>query len=113
MSPVERLRELVAEAVLSVDHRNIGCEPHDGLGAVIIGAPETNQALLWIRGGADDDRPALIQTMIPFDDRPIEVDAETAQTAVDWLETRRGRWSALRDPDDEGPADTDPAPPAA
>jgi hypothetical protein len=105
MTDAERLRELVAEAVLSVDHRNIGCEPHDGLGAVIIGAPETNQALLWIRGGPGDTRPALIQKMIPFDDRPIEVDEETAEAAADWLETRRGRWAALRDPDAEA-ADT-------
>lgn len=113
MNPTERLRELVAEAVLSVDHRNIGCEPHDGLGAVIIGAPEINQALLWIRRGADDPRGALIQTMVPFDDRPIEIDDETAAIAAGWLETRRGRWSALRDPDDDGPTAADPAAPAA
>ena len=38
------------------------------------------------------DRPALIQAMIPFDDRPIEVADEVAAAAVVWLTGRRGRW---------------------
>jgi hypothetical protein len=92
-----RLRELVAEAVGGA--RMVAAEPADGLGAVIIQALETNQALLWIRGGADDDRPALIQAMIPFDDRPIEVADEIAAAAVVWLTGRRGRWH------ETGPAD--------
>ena len=93
---VDRVRALVRDAV--GDEWMVGAKPHDGLGGVIMNAPESGQALLWIRGGADDDRPALIQAMVPFDDRPIEADDEAIAAAAAWLEASRGRWSPM-DPD--------------
>ena len=87
---LQRLRTLVAEAI--GDERMVMAPPHDGLGGVIIGAPESGQALLWIRGGADDPRPALIQVMVPFDDRPVDAPAEAITDAVRWLEAQAGRW---------------------
>jgi len=76
-SSVERLKELVREALEQQppgSSRTIGCEPSNRLGAVIIDArPEDGQALLWIRGGPDDPRPALLQAMVPLDHRPIEM----------------------------------------
>ena len=95
-SPVDRLRALVREAV--GDERMVGAEPHDGLGGVIVNAPESAQALLWIRGGAEDDRPALFQALVPFDDRPGDASETAIAEAVAWLDASRGRWSPM-DPD--------------
>ena len=93
----DRLRTLVREAV--GDARMVGAPPHEGLGGVIINAPESGQALLWIRAGAEDERPALIQAMVPFDDRPVEASAEAVTAAVQWLEGQRGRWAPMDAPD--------------
>jgi hypothetical protein len=91
-TPTDRLRTLVREAV--ADHGMVGAEPHDGLGGVISSRPGDG-ALLWIRGGADDERPALFQGMVPFGDEPVDASDEAIAAAVQWLEASRGRWSPL------------------
>lgn len=100
-TPVDRLRTLVRDAV--GEERMVGAEPRDGLGAVIIATP-ADGALLWIRGAADDERPALIQTTVPFDDRPVDAPDDAIAAAVEWLEGARGRWSPM-DPDEGGEPD--------
>ncbi len=99
-TPTDRLRTLVREAV--GDQGMVGAEPHDGLGGVISGRAG-NAALLWIRGGADDERPALIQAMVPFGDGPVDASDDAIAAAVEWLEASRGRWSPI-DPDEGAPA---------
>ena len=92
----DRLRTLVREAV--GEARMAGAPPLDGLGGVIISAPESGQALLWIRAGAGDESPALIQAMVPFDDRPVDASDEAVSAAVQWLEGQRGRWAPMDAP---------------
>ncbi len=84
----------MAEAV--GDERMVLAPPYDGLGGVIINAPESDQALLWIRGGAEDDQPALIQAMVPFDERPVSAPLAAIMLAVTWLEAQAGRWEPQR-----------------
>ncbi|HWT94636.1 MAG TPA: hypothetical protein VN238_16690 [Solirubrobacteraceae bacterium] len=95
----DRLRTLVREAV--GDEKMVGAEPHDGLGGVIINTPGDG-ALLWIRGGADDERPAVIQATVPFGDGPVDASDEAIAAAVEWLEGSVGRWSPM-DPDEGAP----------
>ena len=100
-TPTDRLRALVREAV-GDGEQMVGSEPHDGLGGVISSRPGSG-ALLWIRGGADDERPALIQAMVPFGDGPVDAPDDAIAAAVEWLESSRGRWSPI-DPDEGAPA---------
>ena len=99
-TPTDRLRTLVREAV--GDEPMVGAEPRDGLGGVISSLPGSG-ALLWIRSGADDERPALIQAVVPFVDGPVDASDDAIAAAVEWLEASRGRWSPS-DPDGSAPA---------
>jgi hypothetical protein len=61
-------------------------------GGIVVYAPETNQAMLWIRGPMGDPRPALIQTSVPLDDREFHVPFEQGRAVAEWLQDQRGRW---------------------
>ena len=91
MGSTDRLKQLVREAV--GDERMVTASPLHGLGGVIINAPESQQALLWIRGPAQDERPALIQTLVPFDGRSVEAMPKVVEDAVAWMEQQRGQWT--------------------
>jgi hypothetical protein len=94
------VREIVGDDT-SPNRTYVSEQQPDGRGGVVISAvPQSNQALLWIRGAGDDSRPALVQAMVPFDqDSPITfpdgsgvLDAETAKTVERWLDGARGQW---------------------
>ena len=100
------VREIVGDEP-SGSRTYVSKQQPDGRGGIVISAlPESNQALLWIRGAGADPRPALVQAMVPFDDeRPIvfadgsvPLDSETTKVVEGWLASARGQWRPAAEP---------------